>query len=220
VPSRGPAATTQATYRRRNQVDLGSLADHGVPDPAPVDRTWSTEGRRGGTGPWEGAVPSPTGLSHLKRGGTHGRRDGGYRGSGSTGSRSLHACQDAPGLSRRHLGSPCASSIWLTHASRAPAAPSCSIVQRWRCVRCWPGRRVGSMVRLWGRTTLDSLPLPNGIPSPDTFGRVFSRLDLAHRESGLPRWGQVLVAGASASGGVVAVDGTTVRAVRDRQTMR
>jgi predicted transposase YbfD/YdcC len=58
------------------------------------------------------------------------------------------------------------------------------------------------------------LPLPNGIPSHDTFGRVFSRLDPAQLETGFMRWVQVLAAGASASDGVVAVDGKTVRAAR------
>jgi predicted transposase YbfD/YdcC len=66
----------------------------------------------------------------------------------------------------------------------------------------------------WLRTWL---PLPNGIPSHDTFGRVFSRLDPAQLETGFLRWVQLLAAGMTTTGGIVAVDGKTVRAARERQ---
>lgn len=63
----------------------------------------------------------------------------------------------------------------------------------------------------WLRTWLE---LPNGIPSHDTFGRVFSRLDPEQLETGFVRWVQLLAAGANATG-VVAIDGKTVRAARE-----
>jgi hypothetical protein len=53
------------------------------------------------------------------------------------------------------------------------------------------------------------LPLPNGIPSHNTFGDVFGRLKPAQFESSFVRWLQALI---SASGGkVVAIDGNTLR---------
>ena len=64
----------------------------------------------------------------------------------------------------------------------------------------------------WLRTWL---ALPHGIPSHDTFGRVFSRIDPAQRETGFMRWVQVLAAGTTTTGGIVAVDGKTVRAARE-----
>lgn len=72
----------------------------------------------------------------------------------------------------------------------------------------------GQIKLAWLRTWLG---LPNGIPSHDTFGRVFSRLDPGQLEIGVLRWGQMLAAGAPATGGVIAVDGKTVRAARAPQ---
>jgi hypothetical protein len=76
-------------------------------------------------------------------------------------------------------------------------------------------------VEEWGTITLDWprtwRPLPNGIPSPDIFGRVFSRLGPAQLETGFVRWVHLLATTASATGGVVAVDGKTVRAARERE---
>jgi hypothetical protein len=66
----------------------------------------------------------------------------------------------------------------------------------------------------WLRTWLR---LPNGIPSHDTLGRVFSRLDPAQLKTGFVRWVQLLAAVAASTGGVVAIDGNTVRAARERQ---
>lgn len=63
----------------------------------------------------------------------------------------------------------------------------------------------------WLRTWL---ALPNGIPSHDTFGRVFSRLNPAHLEQGLLRWARELATGTAATGGVIAIDGKSVRAAR------
>jgi predicted transposase YbfD/YdcC len=69
----------------------------------------------------------------------------------------------------------------------------------------------GEIKLAWLRTWLE---LPNGIPSHDTFGRVFSRLDPAQLETGFLRWGQLLATGADPAGGVIAVDGKTIRAAR------
>lgn len=74
-------------------------------------------------------------------------------------------------------------------------------------------------VEEWGAIKLawlrSWLPLPHGIPSHDTFGRVFSRIDPAQLETGFMRWVQILAAGAATTGGVVAIDGKTVRAARE-----
>jgi predicted transposase YbfD/YdcC len=59
------------------------------------------------------------------------------------------------------------------------------------------------------------LALPNGIPSHDTFGRVFSLLDPAALEGVLLAWVQSVLPTPSA-GTVIAVDGKTVRRSHDR----
>lgn len=69
----------------------------------------------------------------------------------------------------------------------------------------------GTIKLAWLRTWL---PLPNGIPSHDTFGRVFSRLNPDQLETGFVRWVQVLATGATTTDGVIAIDGKTVRAAR------
>jgi predicted transposase YbfD/YdcC len=74
-------------------------------------------------------------------------------------------------------------------------------------------------VEAWGNAKLDwlrqqGLPLPNGIPSHDTFGDVFGRLKPEQFESSFLRWVQAVM---GASGGqVVAVDGKTLRRSHDR----
>jgi predicted transposase YbfD/YdcC len=59
------------------------------------------------------------------------------------------------------------------------------------------------------------LELPNGIPSHDTFGRVFARIDPEQFQASFVRWveevSQVL------EGEVVAIDGKTLRRSHDRQ---
>jgi predicted transposase YbfD/YdcC len=68
----------------------------------------------------------------------------------------------------------------------------------------------------WLRTFLD---LPNGIPSHDTFGRVFAALDPAQFQHCFLGWVQAVVAqtdGQVMPGQVVAVDGKTLRRSHDR----
>lgn len=57
--------------------------------------------------------------------------------------------------------------------------------------------------------------MPNDISSHDTFGRIFSRLDPAQLEHGVLRWAPALATEATTAGGVVAIDGKTVRAERE-----
>ncbi len=68
----------------------------------------------------------------------------------------------------------------------------------------------GKAKREWFETFLD---LPNGIPSPDTFRRVFSRLDPHEFEACFMRWVQSV--NKIASGQIVALDGKQLRSSRD-----
>ena len=63
----------------------------------------------------------------------------------------------------------------------------------------------------WFRTFLD---LPNGIPSHDTFGEVFSRLDPEQFQQCFMEWTQAVAD--LLPGEVVAIDGKTVRRSHDR----
>lgn len=58
------------------------------------------------------------------------------------------------------------------------------------------------------------LTLPNGIPSHDTFGRVFAALDATQFQQGFLRWVQAVWP--PTAGEVVAVDGKTLRGSHDR----
>jgi predicted transposase YbfD/YdcC len=69
----------------------------------------------------------------------------------------------------------------------------------------------GNAKRAWFDTFLD---LPNGIPSHDTFGRVFAALDPNEFERCFLAWVQAAVA--QTDGAVIAVDGKTVRRSHDR----
>jgi hypothetical protein len=79
-------------------------------------------------------------------------------------------------------------------------------------------------IAAWGRAKQDWLTkwlaLPNGIPSHDTVGRVFARLDPTQFQQGFFRLVQGIVAVAPAEPirPVVAFDGKTVRRSGDRQT--
>jgi hypothetical protein len=64
----------------------------------------------------------------------------------------------------------------------------------------------------WFRTFLD---LPNGIPSHDTFGKVFACLDPDVFEQRIQRWIHALV-GSTTEGKHIAIDGKTLRQSFDR----
>ena len=72
-------------------------------------------------------------------------------------------------------------------------------------------------VEMFGKSKKDwlsrLLDLPNGIPSHDTFGRVFARLDSAQFERCFKEW--VDTVNEVMEGQVVAIDGKTVRGSRD-----
>ena len=63
----------------------------------------------------------------------------------------------------------------------------------------------------WLRQFLD---LPNGIPSHDTFGRVFGQLDAQAFQQGFNRWVKSVFT--MTQGQVVAIDGKTVRRSHDK----
>ncbi len=67
----------------------------------------------------------------------------------------------------------------------------------------------------WLRTFLR---LPNGIPSHDTFGRVFAALDSTAFEAAFLRWVQTLAT--ATAGQVVTIDGKTLRRSHDRANGR
>jgi predicted transposase YbfD/YdcC len=69
----------------------------------------------------------------------------------------------------------------------------------------------GQAKEAWLRTFL---PLPGGIPSHDTFGRVFARLDPTALQECFAAWGQAVVGELPAQ--VVAIDGKTSRGSADR----
>ncbi len=69
----------------------------------------------------------------------------------------------------------------------------------------------GKTKHTWLRGFLD---LPNGIPSHDTFGRVFAALDADQFQQGCLRW--VRAIWPSSAGDIVAVDGKTLRGSHER----
>ena len=69
----------------------------------------------------------------------------------------------------------------------------------------------GQAKEAWLRTFL---PLPGGIPSHDTFGRVFARLDPVELQHGFLAWVHAVVGELPPQ--VVAVDGKTLRGSADR----
>ena len=68
----------------------------------------------------------------------------------------------------------------------------------------------GKAKETWFQTCLD---LPNGIPSHDTFGRVFARIDPKQFEACFLQW--IRSVGEEIKG-VIAVDGKTLRRSHDR----
>lgn len=73
-------------------------------------------------------------------------------------------------------------------------------------------------VELFGETKLDWLrqfvPLANGIPSHDTFGRVFARLDPVQLEQCYLQWMSALAE--ATEGRLIAIDGKTIRRSFDK----
>lgn len=74
-------------------------------------------------------------------------------------------------------------------------------------------------VEAWGNAKLDwlrqqGLPLPNGIPSHDTFGDVFGRLKPEQFETSFLGWVQAVMGATGGQG--VAIDGKTLRRSHDR----
>jgi predicted transposase YbfD/YdcC len=75
----------------------------------------------------------------------------------------------------------------------------------------WVGiEEFGTEKEEWLKTILE---LPNGIPSHDTFGRVFARLDPVKFEEGFFQWVHSLN---ETIAGVIAIDGKTLRRTHDR----
>lgn len=77
-------------------------------------------------------------------------------------------------------------------------------------------------VAQWGRAKrewlADWLALPHGIPSHDTRGRVFARIDPVQFEAGFLRWVQVVAGWAVPE--VIAPDGKTVRRSGDPRSCK
>src|SRR3984893_18196697 len=61
----------------------------------------------------------------------------------------------------------------------------------------------------------DLLKLPNGIPSHDTFGRVFALIDPKQFEASFVQWVQGI---SQTVTGVIAIDGKTLRRAHDQQS--
>jgi hypothetical protein len=67
----------------------------------------------------------------------------------------------------------------------------------------------GNTKRAWLETFLD---LPNGIPSHDTFGRVFARIDPEQFQHSFVQWVQALQ---QVHGDLITIDGKTHRGTQD-----
>ena len=71
----------------------------------------------------------------------------------------------------------------------------------------------GNAKKKWFKTFLD---LPNGIPSHDTFGRVFSLIEPSHFQQCFINWVESVTG--ILEGQVVAIDGKTLRRSHDKKT--
>jgi len=71
----------------------------------------------------------------------------------------------------------------------------------------------GNAKRAWFATFL---ALPNGIPSHDTFGRVFAALDGGQFATCFREWVATIATRTGTTGQVIAIDGKTVRRSHDR----
>src|SRR5947207_13063491 len=77
----------------------------------------------------------------------------------------------------------------------------------------WVGiEEFGKAKEVW---LTDLLKLPNGIPSHDTFGRVFAHIDPKQFEASFVEWVQGIT---SSIEGVIAIDGKTSRRTHDHAT--
>jgi predicted transposase YbfD/YdcC len=80
------------------------------------------------------------------------------------------------------------------------------------------GAETWNNVEEYGRAKEDFLgkflDLPNGIPSHDTFNRVFSSIDPEQFERGFIKWVEALVT--ITDGEVIAIDGKTIRGAKSR----
>jgi predicted transposase YbfD/YdcC len=89
------------------------------------------------------------------------------------------------------------------------ASAICAVIcgaDRWGAIE-----EFGVTKRAWLQTFL---ALPNGIPSHDTFGRVFAARDASQFQQGFLRW--VRAVWPTGAGEVVAIDGKTLRGSHDR----
>ena len=78
----------------------------------------------------------------------------------------------------------------------------------------WVGiETYGKAKEEWLKTFLE---LPNGIPSHDTFGRVFSKLDPEMLEQNFQAWIKVIAQGLGLE--VVAIDGKNIKGSYDRES--
>jgi predicted transposase YbfD/YdcC len=81
------------------------------------------------------------------------------------------------------------------------------------------GAEAWTQVEMFGRAKRDwfdrFLDLPNGIPSHDTFGRVFARIDPAHLSRSFTRWVEHLADRLQVKIKTVAIDGKTLRGSGD-----
>lgn len=91
---------------------------------------------------------------------------------------------------------------------------------RWRrCARCCVGWKTWETMTLWGRSQFAwlrrILPFAHGVPSPDTFSRVFAALSPSAFERCFIAWVGTLCP--SLAGTHIAIDGKSVRGSRSGQ---
>lgn len=81
------------------------------------------------------------------------------------------------------------------------------------------GAEAWTQVEMFGRAKRDwfakFLDLPNGIPSHDTFGRVFARIDPQHLGRSFTRWVEHLAERLQVKTKTIAIDGKTLRGSAD-----
>lgn len=83
-------------------------------------------------------------------------------------------------------------------------------------LEAWTGvERFGKAKQDWFAQILD---LPHGIPSHDTFGRLFARLDPTHVNACFTQWVEHLAAMVGVRGSHLAIDGKTIRGSADPST--